>query len=134
MKPIIACVQFQIRAKFLFSVLAVTSACSCSSDPDDSRGSGGGAATGGAGGSAGVAGNAGTGGAVGSGGSAGTGAAGGSAGAGGGTPLEYRPCELSDKVGWFTLQLVPESEVAPGSSTVQGRVRDGVTPSDVWEE
>ena len=46
------------------------------------------------------------------------------------TALTYRPCSASRRVGAFLVRPDAESR----STEVSGRVRDGVLPSDVWEE
>ncbi|HXI57448.1 MAG TPA: hypothetical protein VNO55_15385 [Polyangia bacterium] len=105
------------RSPCFFLLLAAAGAlslASCSSG-------GGGGATSGSGGAAG-GGGGGSGGAIGS----------GSGGAP--APLPYQPCAASTAVGHFSIALAGPADNAPGTSTFQGSVRNGVAPLENWPE
>lgn len=65
---------------------------------------------------------------TGAGGAGGTGAGG---GAGTAAPLTYKPCDQTTKVGGFSIQLL---ESTAKYTSIGGRVRDSVDPTDIWDE
>lgn len=53
---------------------------------------------------------------------------------GGGAGVPYAPCGDETRVGSFIVDLKPELNGAPPYAQVNGVVRDGVDPKDVWDE